>query len=143
MEFMNWPCARQSRGCKKSLQPQTRDAAWAKAGGSLRASSRHTKKLLILIANESTQRLIVLTRAIAYVLMNVYAIKMAAVFMLSTSTVTLFTGLTPRWIALLGLGLAAIILFGWPKHHLEYFYFTGLGVSHQHVYSDRYSLASG
>ena len=61
-----------------------------------------------LIINSGTYRV---TRAIAYVLMNVYAIKMAAVFMFSTSTVTLFTGLVPRWIAFLGFGLAAIILF--------------------------------
>jgi hypothetical protein len=51
-----------------------------------------------------------LTRTIAYTLMNVYAIKMAAVFMFSTSTVTLFTDLAPRWIAYLGFVLASIIL---------------------------------
>ena len=61
-----------------------------------------------LIIDSATYRV---TRAIAYVLMNVYAIKMAAVFMFSTSTVTLFAGLAPRWIAFLGFGLAAIILF--------------------------------
>ena len=59
------------------------------------------------IVNSTTYHL---ARAIAYDLMNVYAIKMAAVFMFSTSTVTLFTDLAPRWIALLGFGLAAIIL---------------------------------
>ena len=51
-----------------------------------------------------------ITRTIAYDLTNVYAIKMAAVFMISTSTVTLYTALAPRWIAFLGFGLAAIIL---------------------------------
>jgi len=59
------------------------------------------------IVNSTTYHL---ARAIAYDLMNVYAIKMAAVFMFSTSTVTLFTDLAPRWIAFLGFGLAAIIL---------------------------------
>jgi len=61
-----------------------------------------------LIINSATYRV---TRTIAYDLMNVYAIKMAAVFMVSTSTVTIYTGLAPRWIAFLGFGLAAIILF--------------------------------
>jgi MFS family permease len=61
-----------------------------------------------LIINSATYRV---TRTIAYDLMNVYAIKMAAVFMVSTSTVTIFTDLAPRWIAFLGFGLAAIILF--------------------------------
>ncbi len=59
------------------------------------------------IVNSTTYHL---ARAIVYDLMNVYAIKMAAVFMFSTSTVTLFTDLAPRWIAFLGFGLAAIIL---------------------------------
>jgi hypothetical protein len=61
-----------------------------------------------LIINSATYRV---TRTLAYDLMNVYAIKMAAVFMVSTSTVTIFTGLAPRWIAFLGFGLASIILF--------------------------------
>jgi hypothetical protein len=44
--------------------------------------------------------------------MNVYAIKMAAVFMISTSTVLIRTGIAPRWIALLGFSLAVILLIG-------------------------------
>jgi hypothetical protein len=51
-------------------------------------------------------------RAIAYALVNVYAIKMASVFMISTSTVTIYTGLAPRWMALLGFALALILLVG-------------------------------
>jgi hypothetical protein len=51
-------------------------------------------------------------RAIAYNLMNVYAIKAAAVFMISTSTVAIYTEFVPRWIALLGYGLALILLVG-------------------------------
>ncbi len=50
------------------------------------------------------------TRTVAYDLTNVYAMKMAAVFMVSTSTVTLYTNLAPRWIAFLGFSLAATIL---------------------------------
>jgi len=51
-------------------------------------------------------------RAVAYNVVNIYAIKMAGVFMFSTSTVALYTGLTPRWIAVLGFVLAGILLVG-------------------------------
>jgi hypothetical protein len=51
-------------------------------------------------------------RALAYNLVNVYAIKMACVFMISTSTVTIYTGMAPRWMAILGYVLALILLLG-------------------------------
>ncbi len=51
-------------------------------------------------------------RAVAYNIMNVYAIKMAAVFMISTSTVVIYTGIAPRWIAVLGYALALTLLLG-------------------------------
>jgi hypothetical protein len=51
-------------------------------------------------------------RALAYNLVNVYAIKMACVFMISTSTVTIYTGMAPRWMAILGYALALILLLG-------------------------------
>jgi hypothetical protein len=51
-------------------------------------------------------------RAAAYNIMNIYAIKMAGVFMISTSTVAIATGFAPRWIALLGYVLALILLLG-------------------------------
>jgi len=51
-------------------------------------------------------------RAVAYNLMNVYAIKMAGVFMISTSTVALYTEFAPRWVALLGYVLACVLLIG-------------------------------
>ncbi len=51
-------------------------------------------------------------RAAAYSMMNVYAIKMAGVFMITTSTIALYTGFAPRWIALLGYALALLVLFG-------------------------------
>ena len=50
-------------------------------------------------------------RAFAYNIMNVYAIKMAGVFMISTSTVAIYTAIAPRWIAMLGYLLAAVLLF--------------------------------
>jgi hypothetical protein len=51
-------------------------------------------------------------RAAAYSLVNVYMIKMASVFMITTSTVAIYTGIAPRWLAILGFVLALILLFG-------------------------------
>ena len=51
-------------------------------------------------------------RAAAYIITNVYAIKMGAVFMFSTSTVVIQTGIAPRWIAYLGYLLALAVLVG-------------------------------
>lgn len=60
-----------------------------------------------------------LTRAAIYILLNVYATKLATVFMISTSTVVIYTGIAPRWTAMLGYALALILLIGsyfstWP-----------------------------
>jgi hypothetical protein len=51
-------------------------------------------------------------RAAAYNIMNVYAIKMAGVFMITTSTLALYTRFAPRWLAILGYALALLLLFG-------------------------------
>src|SRR6516164_7632686 len=51
-------------------------------------------------------------RAAAYSMMNVYTIKMAGVFMVTTSTIAIYTGFAPRWIAILGYLLALLLLFG-------------------------------
>src|SRR5215469_6822881 len=51
-----------------------------------------------------------LGRAQIYQTMNVYGIKMAGVFMFSTSTILLRTGIVPRWIAFLGYVLGAMLL---------------------------------
>jgi MFS family permease len=53
-----------------------------------------------------------LARATVYIIVNTYAIKMACVFMISTSTIVIRTGIAPRWIALLGFVLACILLIG-------------------------------
>jgi hypothetical protein len=58
-------------------------------------------------------------RAAIFVLLNVYATKMATVFMISTSTVVIYTGIAPRWTAILGYALALVLLVGsyystWP-----------------------------
>ena len=49
-------------------------------------------------------------RAVTYVTLNTYAIKMAGVFMISTCTLFLRTKVTPRWMALLGYVLALLLL---------------------------------
>ncbi|WPP04518.1 hypothetical protein SIN04_19150 [Methylocella tundrae] len=51
-------------------------------------------------------------RAFTYNVMQIYALKMAGVFMITTSTLALKTNLTARWIALLGYALAALLLVG-------------------------------
>lgn len=50
-------------------------------------------------------------RTVTYEIMNVYAMKMAGVFMITTSTLALRTKILPRWMAILGLVLAAFLLF--------------------------------
>jgi hypothetical protein len=51
-------------------------------------------------------------RATAYILVNVYAIKLAGVFLITTSTLVIYTRIGPRWIAILGYVLAAVLLLG-------------------------------
>jgi hypothetical protein len=51
-------------------------------------------------------------RATSYIIMNVYAIKMAGVFMITTSTVVIYAKIAPRWIAFLGYVLAGFLLLG-------------------------------
>jgi hypothetical protein len=79
----------------------------AAVGGAiiLAASSAQPNEL----TNSATFRF---ARAAAYIIMNVYAVKMAAVFMFSTSTVVIYTGIAPRWIAYAGYLLALVILIG-------------------------------
>jgi len=50
-------------------------------------------------------------RAATYNIANIYMTKMASVFMLTTSTLAIGTGITPRAIAFLGYGMAIILLF--------------------------------
>ena len=51
-------------------------------------------------------------RAFTYDIMHIYAFKMAAVFMVTTSTLVIRTRVTARWIAWLGYLSAALILLG-------------------------------
>jgi hypothetical protein len=49
-------------------------------------------------------------RQATYAAMNVYAVKMAGVFMISTATISWRTGVLPRWLAVLGVVLAVGLL---------------------------------
>jgi hypothetical protein len=49
-------------------------------------------------------------RAATYAALNVYAMKMAGVFMISTATISWRTGVLPRWLAVLGVLLAVGLL---------------------------------
>jgi hypothetical protein len=51
-------------------------------------------------------------RGLAYGMINIYLVKTAAVFMITTSTIALYTRLTPRWLAVGGYVIAIILLFG-------------------------------
>ena len=51
-------------------------------------------------------------RATVYNLVNIYMIKMAAVFMMTASTLALTTGFAPRWLAIFGYILALLLLIG-------------------------------
>jgi hypothetical protein len=51
-------------------------------------------------------------RATSYILVNIYAAKIATVFMVSTSTLVIYTNIAPRWIAILGYALALALLAG-------------------------------
>ena len=45
-------------------------------------------------------------------LLNVYAMKMAAVFMISIATIALRTHVIPKWLTFLGYASAAVLLVG-------------------------------
>jgi hypothetical protein len=51
-------------------------------------------------------------RTMAYVIINVCAMKMAGVFMMTTCTLAIRIGIFPRWMAFLGYALALLLLLG-------------------------------
>jgi len=56
-------------------------------------------------------------RALAYGLINIYLVKTASVFMVTTSTIAIYTRLTPRWLAIGGFATALVLLFGSSYFH--------------------------
>jgi hypothetical protein len=57
-------------------------------------------------------------RAVSYILINVYAIKVAGVFLMTTSTLVIYTDIAPRWIAILGYILALVLILG--SYYIEW-----------------------
>jgi hypothetical protein len=53
-----------------------------------------------------------LERRITFTVLNVYAIRMGAVFILSTTTIGLRTGIIPKWLTVAGYVAALILLLG-------------------------------
>jgi hypothetical protein len=51
-------------------------------------------------------------RAVVYNVVNIYMMKTAAVFMVATSTVAVYTRFAPRWLAFSGYALALVLLLG-------------------------------
>ena len=49
-------------------------------------------------------------RGLAYGMINIYLLKTASAFMITTSTIALYTHLTPRWLAIGGYVIAAVLL---------------------------------
>ena len=52
-----------------------------------------------------------LAHALSFSIMHIYVVKLAGVFMITTSTIAIYTGIAARWIAYLGYVLAALLLF--------------------------------
>jgi hypothetical protein len=78
------------------------------------ASAALTGGLLVVLSSgpESVIRsgAYAVSRAQIYQIMNIYAIKMAGVFMITTSTIALHTRIVPRWMVFLGYALALLLL---------------------------------
>jgi hypothetical protein len=51
-------------------------------------------------------------RGLAYGMINIYLVKTASVFMITTSTIALYTHLIPRWLAIGGYAVAIALLVG-------------------------------
>jgi hypothetical protein len=51
-------------------------------------------------------------RGLAHGMISIYLVKTASVFMITTSTIALYTRLTPRWLALAGYAVAIALLIG-------------------------------
>ena len=79
-------------------------AATAVAGGILASFSLGSAEQSV------TSSVFSFGRALTYVVLNIFAMKMAGVFMISTCTIGLRTERIPRWLAILGYAFAALLL---------------------------------
>ena len=81
-------------------------------------------------------------RALAYALINVYVVKMAGVFMVTTSTIAIYTAIAPRRLAFFGYALAILLLFWRVLFRLELCRLPALGVSAEPQHLGRQLSAS-
>ncbi len=89
--------------------------------GSLFVSAMFAGGLLETMAHSQTRLLntdaFYLVRQVIGAAMNIFAIKMAGVFIISASTIVLRTGILPRWVAFSGFTCAVVLLLiitNWP-----------------------------
>jgi len=89
--------------------------------GSLFASAAFSGALVDVVVSRKIEvaqsETYFLTRLLIGACLNVFAIKMAGVFIVSTSTIILRTGILPRWISFSGYACAAVLLLAitnWP-----------------------------
>jgi hypothetical protein len=68
-------------------------------------------------------------RGLAYGMINIYLLKTASAFMITTSTIALYTHLTPRWLAIGGYVIALVLLIDYLGWSLMVFPFWVLLVS--------------
>ena len=73
----------------------------------------------------------------AYSIVNIYLTKIASVFMMTTSTVAIYTQLIPRWLAVLGYGMSFASVVWQLLHKLGFHCFPAVGAADQHAYSRR------
>jgi hypothetical protein len=78
-------------------------ASAAVAGGTLIAYAVESSRMI-------DSGVYTFSRAVMYRITNVYAIKMAGVFMISLGTIWVRTRVTPRWLALHTYALALVLL---------------------------------
>jgi hypothetical protein len=89
--------------------------------GSLFASAAFSGALVESVASGRVQALssetYYIVRLLGGAFLNVFAIKMAGVFIVSSSTILLRTAILPRWVAIAGYGCAVVLLLAitnWP-----------------------------
>ena len=68
-------------------------------------------------------------RGLVYGMINIYLLKTASAFMITTSTIALYTHLTPRWLAIGGYVIAVVLLIDYLGWSLMVFPFWVLLVS--------------
>ncbi len=111
--------------------------AAATVGGLIRAYSSAPADLLSSPA-------FAFARAFAFDIMHIYAFRMAAVFMIATSTLVIHTRVAPRWIATLGYAAAVCLLLAGDYFERILFVFPGwVLVVSGYILSDNFRKVAG